>query len=56
MYGYHGRILHVNLTNGQIHMETFDETFARTYSVAMAISLGVTLVFAFECYERGLLT
>ena len=31
MYGYHGRILHVNLTNGQTHIETFDETFAQTY-------------------------
>jgi aldehyde:ferredoxin oxidoreductase len=28
MHGYHGRILHVNLTNGQTHIETFDETFA----------------------------
>jgi len=31
MHGYHGRILHVNLTNGQTHVETFDETFAQTY-------------------------
>jgi aldehyde:ferredoxin oxidoreductase len=31
MYGYHGRILHVNLSNGQIDIETFDETFAKTY-------------------------
>ena len=31
MHGYHGRILHVNLTNGQTHIETFDETFAQTY-------------------------
>src|SRR5215470_16803910 len=31
MHGYHGRILHVNLTNGQTSIETFDETFAQTY-------------------------
>ena len=31
MHGYHGRILHVNLTNGQTDIETFDETFAQTY-------------------------
>ena len=30
MHGYHGRILHVNLTNGQTHIETFDETCCRT--------------------------
>lgn len=31
MHGYSGRVLHVNLTNGQAHIETFDETFAQTY-------------------------
>ena len=31
MHGYNGKILHVNLTNGQTQIETFDETFARTY-------------------------
>ena len=31
MHGYHGRILHVDLTHGQTHVDTFDETFAQTY-------------------------
>lgn len=31
MHGYHGRILNVNLSSGQIGIETFDETFARQY-------------------------
>lgn len=31
MHGYSGRILSVNLTTGQSAIETFDETFARTY-------------------------
>ena len=31
MHGYHGRILNVNLSSGQVGIETFDETFARQY-------------------------
>jgi aldehyde:ferredoxin oxidoreductase len=31
MHGYHGRILNVNLSSGQVDIETFDETFARQY-------------------------
>lgn len=31
MHGYHGRILNVNLTTSQVHIDTFDEAFARTY-------------------------
>jgi aldehyde:ferredoxin oxidoreductase len=31
MYGYNGRILHVNLSTSQSTIETFDETFAQTY-------------------------
>ena len=31
MHGYHGRILNVNLSSGQVAIETFDETFARQY-------------------------
>ncbi|MCZ6872973.1 MAG: aldehyde ferredoxin oxidoreductase family protein [bacterium] len=31
MYGYNGRILHVNLSTSQSSIETFDETFAQTY-------------------------
>src|SRR5215475_12306145 len=31
MHGYHGRILHVNLTKGQTSIDTFEETFAQTY-------------------------
>ncbi len=31
MHGYHGRILHIHLTTGQTHIETFDETFAQMY-------------------------
>jgi len=31
MHGYHGRILHVNLSTGQTQIDTFDETFAQTY-------------------------
>ena len=31
MHGYHGRILNVNLSSGQVAIETFDETFAKQY-------------------------
>ena len=31
MHGYHGRILNVNLSSGQIAIETFDEMFAKQY-------------------------
>ena len=31
MHGYHGRILNVNLSSGQVDIETFDEMFARQY-------------------------
>ena len=31
MHGYHGRILNVNLSSGQVGIETFDETFAKQY-------------------------
>ena len=31
MHGYHGRILNVNLSSGQVAIETFDEMFARQY-------------------------
>ena len=31
MHGYSGRILQVNLTTAHVAIETFDETFARTY-------------------------
>ena len=31
MHGYHGRILTVNLSSGQVDIETFDETFAKQY-------------------------
>ena len=31
MQGYHGRILNVNLSNGQAAIETFDEAFAKQY-------------------------
>ena len=31
MHGYHGRILNVNLSSGQVAIETFDEPFARQY-------------------------
>ena len=31
MHGYHGRILNVNLSSGQVDIETFDELFARQY-------------------------
>ena len=31
MYGYAGKILHVNLTNGQITIEQPEEAFYRTY-------------------------
>lgn len=31
MYGYHGRILTIDLSTMQSTIETFDETFARTY-------------------------
>jgi aldehyde:ferredoxin oxidoreductase len=31
MHGYSGRMLQVNLTTGQVDLETFDETFAKDY-------------------------
>jgi aldehyde:ferredoxin oxidoreductase len=31
MYGYSGRILNVDLAHAQVTIETFDETFAKTY-------------------------
>ncbi len=38
-YGYHGRILHVNLTDGTIEVEQPDESFYRTYMGGSALGL-----------------
>ena len=39
MYGFHGRILHVDLTTGKIHVETPDESFYRKYMGGSALCL-----------------
>ena len=31
MFGYTGRILHVDLTQGKFSIQTFDEAFAQKY-------------------------
>ncbi len=38
-YGYHGRILHVDLTNGTLEVETPDEHFYRKYMGGSAMGL-----------------
>ncbi len=38
-YGYHGRILHVNLTTGELDVETPDEHFYRKYMGGSALGL-----------------
>lgn len=38
-YGYHGRILHVNLTEGTLEVETPDERFYRKYMGGSALGL-----------------
>jgi len=39
LYGFHGRILHVDLTNGTLEVETPDEHFYRKYMGGSAIGL-----------------
>jgi aldehyde:ferredoxin oxidoreductase len=43
MYGWHGRILRVNLTNGDIREETFSEEVARKYFGARGLAIKVLL-------------
>ncbi len=38
-YGYHGKILHVNLTTGRIEVETPPESFYRTYMGGSAMAM-----------------
>lgn len=38
-YGYHGKILHVNLTTGEISVETPPESFYRTYMGGSAMAM-----------------
>ncbi len=38
-FGYHGKIIHVNLTNGQIEYETPPESFYRTYMGGSAMGV-----------------
>ena len=38
-YGYHGKILHVDLTRGQLTVETPPESFYRTYMGGSAMGL-----------------
>jgi len=38
-YGYHGKILHVNLTTGDMHVETPPESFYRTYMGGSAMAM-----------------
>ena len=35
-YGYTGKILHVNLTKGELNVEEPEEQFYRTYMVGIA--------------------
>jgi aldehyde:ferredoxin oxidoreductase len=43
MYGWHGRILRVNLTDGSIREETFSEEVARKYFGARGLAIKVLL-------------
>jgi aldehyde:ferredoxin oxidoreductase len=43
MYGWHGRILRVNLRDGSIREETFSEEVARTYFGARGLAIKVLL-------------
>jgi aldehyde:ferredoxin oxidoreductase len=43
MYGWHGRILHVNLTSREIREETFSEEVARKYFGARGLAIKVLL-------------
>ncbi len=38
-YGYHGKILHVNLSNGEMEVETPPESFYRTYMGGSAMAM-----------------
>ncbi len=38
-YGYHGKILHVNLTTGKMELETPPESFYRTYMGGSAMAM-----------------
>ena len=38
-YGYNGKILHVNLTNGEFHVEKPDEAFYRKYMGGSALAM-----------------
>jgi len=44
-YGYHGRILHVDLTNGTLNVETPDEQFYRKYMGGSALGLYYALKY-----------
>ncbi|MFN2164659.1 MAG: aldehyde ferredoxin oxidoreductase family protein [Anaerolineae bacterium] len=43
MYGWHGRILRINLTNGEIREEAFGEEVARKYFGARGLAIKVLL-------------
>ncbi|MCP5094259.1 MAG: aldehyde ferredoxin oxidoreductase family protein [Chloroflexi bacterium] len=44
-YGYHGKILHVNLTTGELEVETPDEAFYRFYMGGSALGMHYVLKY-----------
>ena len=55
-YGYHGKILHVNLSTGKMEVETPPESFYRTYmggSAMATLELPVPLTDAPAPWGRG---